>query len=141
LLRKLDLERDPALDEIYKGKKDKRALHFDSFDYKEALWQEEQDRDLIGSQGYNHTRDGKCAELVMIWTHHITAKRQSELKQSGLILPLMSTVDHTSVSNGFDKSKTKAKVPAVSWVGIVPVFSLAKNLARRVWTVKTFANT
>merc|ERR1719506_2471998 len=51
LLRKMDAERDPALHEIYAGRKDRRALHFDSFDYKESLRQAEEDAHIVGSLG------------------------------------------------------------------------------------------
>ena len=100
--------RDGRLNAIYQDRNDRRSLRHNSVD----KWRYETAATLKLSASLQDTlRDGKCAELVMIWTHHITAKRQSELEQSGLILPLMSTVDRTRFSNNVDV-ESKAKVPA-----------------------------
>jgi len=69
---------DERLNNIYRGRNDRRQLHFSDMKYKEALWKEEEKMSKfypithgIGSSQYNMTRDGKCAELVMWWVHHL----------------------------------------------------------------------
>ena len=105
--------RDVKLNAIYQDRNDRRGLRH----YSAQKWRDESSAALQLSASLQDTlRDGKCAELVMIWTHHITAERQSELKESGFKLPLMSTVDRMSASNDVhveNKATAKAKVPAI----------------------------
>ena len=102
--------RDARLDVIYQERNDRRGLRHYSVD----KWREESAAALPLSEPLQDTlRDGKCAELVMLWTHHLTAKRRSELKKSGLILPLMSTVDRMRMVDVLNAdSKAQAKVSA-----------------------------
>eukprot|EP01065_Artemidia_motanka_P038133 TRINITY_DN469_c0_g1_i3.p2 TRINITY_DN469_c0_g1~~TRINITY_DN469_c0_g1_i3.p2 ORF type:complete len:525 (+),score=225.63 TRINITY_DN469_c0_g1_i3:76-1650(+) len=89
LSRRLYGLRNGRLGHAYASRNDKRAMHFDSLDYKEQLWSEEQ-RQAAGSEEYNVTRDGKCAEAVMWWTHHLpAATRQRLASEPGFVLPLM----------------------------------------------------
>ena len=71
IARILHTLRDATLDDHYRSKKDRRAMHFDGLAAKEALWMAE---DFAATQKPSHapggvnwvaTRDGKCAELVM----------------------------------------------------------------------------
>lgn len=88
--------READLDAGYKGKKDRRALHFESFDYKETLWKAEEHAATTlashapGSLNYNATRDGKCAEAVMWYIHHLSEGERERLAQiEAFALPLM----------------------------------------------------
>jgi len=96
LARTLYASRSDELDEMYGARGDKRALHFSSFDYKEQLWAGEEAASLAypshaeGSASYNATRDGKCAEMVMWYSHHVAeAKRVSLASSADFELPLM----------------------------------------------------
>lgn len=91
----------PLLDQrfhnIYSKRNDRRALHFDNLEYKEILWKQEEQMVLMDpktygprSFAYNMTRDGKCAELVMWWVHHLPKSTKSILNSVlGFKLPLM----------------------------------------------------
>lgn len=94
--RALHKLRDPELHVHYASKKDKRALHFDSLEYKERLWEAETAAAVAsrqyapGSHGYNATRDGKCAETVMWWVHHLSEDARGILARlEDFVLPLM----------------------------------------------------
>jgi len=87
IARQLFPLRDKRFNKIYGQRNDKRGLHFSDMSYKEALWQEEKrisnlysTTHGIGSSHYNMTRDGKCAELVMWWVHHLTVSSKNFLK-------------------------------------------------------------
>ena len=86
----------PELNAGYRAKRDRRSLHFESFDYKEALWKAEAKASAVvgsyapGSPNYNATRDGKCAEAVMWYTHHLAEEDRARLAQvEAFVLPLM----------------------------------------------------
>eukprot|EP00756_Hemistasia_phaeocysticola_P041977 Hpha_TRINITY_DN16944_c1_g1::TRINITY_DN16944_c1_g1_i4::g.54036::m.54036 len=88
--------RTPQLEEIYAGRKDKRALHFGSLAYKTALWEREAAAATAhpaagpGTALWNATRDGKCAEAVMWWTHHLSdSTRETLSAQPDFVLPEM----------------------------------------------------
>jgi len=92
----LYLARAPKLDELYVSVGDKRALHFDSLENKELLWKGEAAASQLypahapGGAAYNVTRDGKCAEMVMWYTHHVPEPKRAALASSGgFTLPLM----------------------------------------------------
>jgi len=91
--RSLYKVRSAELDTLYKTRKDKRALHFEGLDYKERLWAKEKaEMSDHGSARYNVTRDGKCAELVMWFVHHISEPKRKELSLAqSFSLPLMPT--------------------------------------------------
>lgn len=96
LARILYASRSADLDELYRGKGDKRAFHFSSLDYKEQLWAGEEAMSETyplhapGKASYNATRDGKCAEMVMWYTHHLPESKRSLLASSSdFELPLM----------------------------------------------------
>merc|ERR1711907_649276 len=88
--------RVPSLDDIYRSSKDRRALHFDDIAEKEKLWKGEAAAAVTvpshapGSPVYNATRDGKCAEIVMWWVHHLAEGHRAELSSiADFVLPLM----------------------------------------------------
>lgn len=96
LARRLYEVRSPELDDLYAAANDKRALHFRSLDYKERLWAAEAQMatTLVGgaeaSEHYNATRDGKCAEVVMWYTHHLSQSQRDLLHRfDDFVLPLM----------------------------------------------------
>jgi hypothetical protein len=96
LARQLYSVRSTELDDIYSAKSDKRALHFGSLDYKERIWQGEtaaaavHPSHVLGGPAYNATRDGKCAELVMWFVHHLAEPTRKQLAASpNFQLPLM----------------------------------------------------
>jgi hypothetical protein len=83
--------RSPALANIYDERGDKRKFHFETnttdgskvggLEYKEALWDQEARLGAAnpavygdGTVHYAMVRDGKCAEAVMWWIHHLTEK-------------------------------------------------------------------
>ena len=88
--RVLHAVRVPEMHQIYKANVDRRALHFDTLGYKEALWAAEADELAAGSRAYNVTRDGKCAEVIMWYVHHLSEGARAELAAAGAFaLPLM----------------------------------------------------
>lgn len=97
LSRQLYSMRDPKLSQIYESRDDKRKFHFDGLDYKEKIWTTEKDlADWMpeqwgpGSENHAVARDGKCAELVMWWIHHLPAKARDALSNiHGFQLPLL----------------------------------------------------
>lgn len=97
IARQLFPLRDKRLNSIYGERKDRRALHFDDMSYKEMLWEIETNMTVadprtygIGSVDYNMKRDGKCAELVQWWVHHLTvAAKKIVESRFGFKLPLM----------------------------------------------------
>lgn len=100
LARELWTHRSPALAAIYHEAGDKRGFHFDADDalsYKERLWAQEKllataqpDRHGTGSEHHAMVRDGKCAELVMWWIHHLPREAREKLAaQPGFAVPLM----------------------------------------------------
>jgi hypothetical protein len=94
--RTLHAMRVPALDESYRAREDRRALHFEDLGYKEHLWAGEavaataRPSYAPGGPHYNASRDGKCAELVMWYVHHLSEAQRQELRQTPTFaLPLM----------------------------------------------------
>jgi hypothetical protein len=88
--------RHAELDTEFRSRQDRRAMHFDSIEYKEKLWQAEKiaasrlSSHAPGSPNYNATRDGKCAEAVMWWIHHLSEGDRARLAQvEDFVLPLM----------------------------------------------------
>lgn len=82
-------KRHSRLNSLYTDKQDNRQLRFDDKSKLEASWHLEGALPT-GSIAYNITRDGKCAELVMWWTHHLTQPaRDSLAKLHHFQLPLM----------------------------------------------------
>jgi len=90
--------RAPELDKGYRARSDRRALHFDDISKKETLWQGETiAADTVpwhayGTDKYNATRDGKCAEIVMWFYHHLAEGDRAELAMvSSFSMPMMPT--------------------------------------------------
>eukprot|EP00966_Prymnesium_polylepis_P212902 4930940-Prymnesium_polylepis.1 len=88
--------RSPDLQDFFASKGDRRKLHFDSLDYKEALWKAEEAAATLmpshapGGPVYNASREGKCAEAVMLWIHHLSEAQRTILAQlEAFTLPLM----------------------------------------------------
>ena len=88
--------READLNAGYVSRGDRRKLHFDSFDYKEALWKAEEHAAKTlashapGGERYNATRDGKCAEAVMWYIHHLSEAERARLAQvEAFVLPLL----------------------------------------------------
>jgi len=96
VFRRLHALRAPELDAIFKGAEDRRALHYDTLEYKDTLWDREAGlaaadaAHAAGGRAYNVTRDGKCAEAVMLYIHHLPAAARAQLaREADFALPLM----------------------------------------------------
>ena len=74
-----------ALMDIYKKRNDNRAF----------ISYEGTDESVFHSEAYNMTRDGKCAQAVMMWAHHIPYEARETLISEGLRIPLMPKVSQT----------------------------------------------
>lgn len=89
--------RSEQLAAIYDDKDDNRKFHFADFTYKEKLWAEEHLTIATqptthgkGTHNFEVMRDGKCAELVMWWIHHLPAQARSKLAGvEGFRVPLL----------------------------------------------------
>lgn len=116
LARFLFKHRNEALAGLYEDAGDKRKLHFDTegeedgLGYKEQLWALEaklgaQDPAGHGEGSEHHAmvRDGKCAELVMWWVHHLPAKTRTELSGvAGFTVPLLPAKGRPEANLGTD---------------------------------------
>lgn len=87
---------DEEMNAIYTFNDDRRQSKYSLEDYQQ-LWKEERSRVVHsddkygpGTSHYNMVRDGKCAEMLMWWTHHLSEGTQQMLTSSeGFVLPLM----------------------------------------------------
>lgn len=137
LTRMLYSLRVKTLDEQYRSRQDRRALHFDDIEYKEKLWRaENQATESVpthapGGDIYNATRDGKCAELVMWYVHHLAEGHRKDLTMvSEFTLPLMP-VDVAPVearSNEYDQEIgcTSCHTP-VQFPGAPPITPIVRK--------------
>lgn len=97
LARSLWEFRSEKLAGIYQQVHDNRQFHFDDFKYKEDLWAKEskmaqQDPATYGPGSAHHkmARDGKCAEMVMWWIHHLPEAARAKLSAvQGFVVPLL----------------------------------------------------
>uniref|UniRef100_A0A7S4KRT8 Sulfhydryl oxidase n=1 Tax=Paramoeba aestuarina TaxID=180227 RepID=A0A7S4KRT8_9EUKA len=96
-LNSMYLDLMPHLDErfdiLYKSRNDRRSLKFSNEEIT-TRWEKEAEKAREpgfeeGTFHYNMLRDGKCAELVMWWIHHLTETSQEDLQKNGFVLPLM----------------------------------------------------
>ena len=103
LARLLWPRRAAALDQLYAGRGDRRVLRGDIVD-KERLWAAEAAlaaaEPAVYGPGTDHhgvVRDGKCAELVMWWVHHLPAAARTALSAiEGFAVPLLPADGHTA---------------------------------------------
>lgn len=97
MVEMLYLLRSPELDTAYANREDRRALHFASIAYKQTLWAAEAVASTLmpsyaaGGVAYAAARDGKCAEAVLLYVHHLSADRRAALAELDVTLPLMPT--------------------------------------------------
>lgn len=107
--------RNKELADIYTEKDDNRKFHFDDITYKEKLWAME-NLDVKtnpavhgkGTHSYDVVRDGKCAEIVMWWIHHLPASTRAQLAgQEGVKVPLLP-------ANGFQETDNQEYIYQVS---------------------------
>lgn len=97
LARVLYKARSPALTKIYVTNSDRRQFHFEDSQYKDKLWLQEEE--LVstrphthgeGSEPYAMTRDGKCAEMIMWWVHHLPKEQREVLANTAeFVVPLL----------------------------------------------------
>lgn len=108
--------RDQDLAAMYEVKGDKRAFHFEEgLNYKNKLWEQEQERVSKspkehgpGTDSYDTVRDGKCAEMVMWWIHHLPASaREALVGMKGFQVPLLP-------ANGYKETDNKEYVYQIS---------------------------
>lgn len=92
--------RSEGLASVYDKASDNRKFHFEAEDglaYKEKLWAQENMMAAAqpakhgeGSDHHAMVRDGKCAELVMWWIHHLPAEARTKLSAlPGFAVPLL----------------------------------------------------
>ena len=89
--------RSPEFEKTYRTTDDNRRLqangvYSDSLDELKAMWAEEAAIVAKNPALAEVSRDGRCHDAVMWFTHHLTADRKEELMHSGAIdfvLPLM----------------------------------------------------
>ena len=84
---------DGRLDGVYRKAGDRRALRHSTAED----WEAETAAAGGDATSALHAalRDGKCADLAMLWAHHLPAAARTALAQTDLVLPLLSTLDHT----------------------------------------------
>ena len=118
--------RNPDLAAIYDSKNDNRQFHFDSADgllYKEKLWAQETllaatkpEAHGEGTEHHKMVRDGKCAELVMWWIHHLSAEDRAVLSaEDGFKVPLLpANGEALAAAKGREDKHSKEYVYQVS---------------------------
>lgn len=94
---------------------------------------EEQLADAAGSAGYNLTRDGKCAEVVMWWVHHLPQRARAELaKRAGFRIPQMPAagpaMDH--VAAGKARREYTYQIQCISCHLVMPCRMYADNTTK-----------
>jgi hypothetical protein len=98
LARTLWSFRSPELADIYSQANDNRQFHFDAsrgLEHKEKLWMKENElassnpsKYGAGSEHYEMVHEGKCAEIVMWWVHHLAEPARNIL--AGMVkVPLL----------------------------------------------------
>jgi len=113
--RKVYSLRDDRLSTIYKDAGDNRKFHFEDLNYKEQLWALEDQQAKLnpsqfgpGSEKHAVSRDGKCAEMVMWWVHHLNEETRQALQSvHGFTIPLLP-------ANGLKKTEDPEYVYQVS---------------------------
>ena len=153
--RALHAIRIAALDDHYKRHGDRRALHFSTIDYKEALWAAEAQLPA-GTPSYNATRDGKCLEVVMWFVHHLSQAQRTALGAlESFVLPLMpsdvapkehrsaeyelqascdtchvakSAIDHPPQPSDPDQTANSTDPPYPPWGGVERAFTVRINM-------------
>jgi hypothetical protein len=99
LLRTLHCHFSPELHEVYKARvDDKRALRFDTLEAYEQSWKLESAAHGADKTAMRALKDAKCAEVLMMWTHHVNGASKDELKEL-YKLPRLPTYDAKHASN------------------------------------------
>lgn len=94
LIRTFWCHMSPDLHKVYTSRPtDKRQLRFDSLEAYEASWVQESAGDH-----QEVLLEAKCAEVLMMWTHHVTQDSKSELQQL-LKLPSLPTYNPKHVEH------------------------------------------
>ena len=99
-----------ALMDIYKKRNDNRAF----------ISYEGTDESVFHSEAYNMTRDGKCAQAVMMWAHHIPYEARETLISEGLRIPLMPKVSQTERKNPTALYKSQASCGSCHYTAGAP---------------------
>jgi len=104
LLVKLTSMANPRFQEIYASKNDKRTVEFSS----QVELQAQLDNELNMIQGINDPKlqgailnaliNAKCVEAGMLYVHHLTATKRSEVLSEGTILPLYPSYEDVEES-------------------------------------------
>lgn len=87
--------RAPQLDRIYQAANDTRAMAFADV---AALDEEQSWRTELTGELSDKAKAGLCHELVMWYTHHLTAPAREHVKQH-ITLPTLPEVQHTSTGD------------------------------------------
>ena len=95
LVRALHCHFAPELHQTYKGRlADKRALRFETLEEYEKSWEQENAVHGADKAAMRALRDAKCAEVLMMWTHHVGQESKAELQQLHK-LPTLPTYNAT----------------------------------------------
>lgn len=85
--------RAPALDKVYQDLNDTRRMVHSSLDDLKAEHSKHLELDAARPDLALKARSGVCHELVMWYTHHLSAEAKEEVKKM-LVLPLLPEVQH-----------------------------------------------
>lgn len=95
LVRILLESHDARLDEVYQKVGDRRSLRHSNADAWRAESEHVDAADVAHSRIlHDALRDGKCADIAMLWAHHVPTRSRGMLAQFGHAVPLLSTIDH-----------------------------------------------
>lgn len=106
--------RHPTLDKIYSLNSDTRALRYLQTDGTidaesvEQLWAQGKRLAEQKPAYLNMVRGGKCAEVVMLYEHHLAEPAREEFKNLGLSLPLLAEDKYAPLPGETDKEVLEA---------------------------------
>lgn len=112
--------RNPDFEKIYRKTDDNRRLqangvYSETFEDLKAVWEQEAGVLAENPSLHDVSRDGRCHDAVMWFTHHLTADRKEELISSGdFTLPLMP--DHLDLPHSKSHHEKSANRSAVDLV-------------------------
>lgn len=100
--------RHEALDDIYASVSDTRALRARDADALDSLWAQGKRLATEKPHHLNMVRAGKCAEVVMLYEHHLPEPTRDELKALGFVLPLLADGKYAPLPGETDGEVHKA---------------------------------
>ena len=100
-MRILSASFSTELNSLYASNNDARALRHSTLEGYEGEWATAEVEELM--------RDGLCAELVMVWTHHVPQSAKQLLKQIGIKLPLVPTYNKSHPQHTLQTKKIQTE--------------------------------